>query len=108
MKKRKSALRVAGLRGLNRRAYRPPDDLSRNFDDLGPLDGGHILADSFLTLCYPAGGDNGYPYSAGGYESRDPKSSVESPARGGPRMPFTGAGSSVTPECNACWPASKD
>ena len=52
-----------------------------------------------------AGGDDSYPYSAGGYRFRNPKSSVESPARGGPRMPLTGAGSSVSPKCNACWPA---
>jgi len=80
----KSTLRVAGLKRTYRRAYRPPDGLSRNFDDLGPLDGGHILADSFLTLCYPAGGDSSYPYSAGGHESRDPKSSVGVQPKGDP------------------------
>ena len=38
-----------------RRAYRPPDGLSRNFDVLARFDGEHIDLDSFLTLCYPSG-----------------------------------------------------
>jgi len=29
--------------------------LESTFDDLGPLDGGHILADSVLLLCYQMG-----------------------------------------------------
>ena len=33
-----------------RRAYRPPRDSKSNYDDLGPLDGGHILAVSMLHL----------------------------------------------------------
>src|ERR1035438_10151942 len=73
----------------------PPDDLSRNFVDVSPLDGGQCRVDSFLLSVIRAGGDNCYPYSAGGYEFRNPKSSVESPARRGPRMPLRGAGSSV-------------
>ena len=60
---------VAGGRASRtyRRAYRPPDGLNRDFDDLGPLYGGHIIADSFLTLCYPAGGNHRYPLIAGGH-----------------------------------------
>jgi len=30
-------------------------DWKSAFDDLGPLDGGHILADSALFLCYQVG-----------------------------------------------------
>jgi hypothetical protein len=33
-----------------RRAYLPASDLSSTFDDLGPLNGGHIFADSMLSL----------------------------------------------------------
>jgi hypothetical protein len=33
-----------------RRACRPPNGLESTFDDLGPLDGGHILADSMSLL----------------------------------------------------------
>jgi len=50
----------------------------------GPLDGGHILADSFLTLCDPAGGNQGYPYTAGSYGFQNPKSSVELLPEGNP------------------------
>src|ERR1700730_10657074 len=38
-----------------RRACRPPNGLESTFDDLGPLDGEHILADSMLLLCYQVG-----------------------------------------------------
>ena len=38
-----------------RRACRPPNGLERIFDDLGPLDGGHIFADSMLFLWYQIG-----------------------------------------------------
>ena len=45
----RNSLRAAGLLGLSprtyRRACRPPNGLERIFDDLGPLDGGHIVAD---------------------------------------------------------------
>ncbi|MGO9615067.1 MAG: hypothetical protein ACLP6W_01560, partial [Bryobacteraceae bacterium] len=60
---------------------------------MSPLYGGQYQVDSFLTLCYPAGGNHSYPYTAGGYGFQNPTSSVGSPAQGGPRMPFTGAGS---------------
>ena len=103
-----NALRVAGASRTYRRAFRPPDGLSRNFNVLARFDGEHCLVDSFLTLCYPAGGNSSYPYTAGGDGFQNPRSSVGSPAQGGPRMPFTGAGSSVPTECNACWPARKD
>ena len=99
-----STLRVAGASLTYRSAFRPPDDLSGNFAVLARFDGEHIDVDSFLTLWYPAGGDKSYPYTAGGYEFQNPKSSVESPARRGPRMPLRGAGSSVPPECNVPWP----
>jgi len=75
---------------------------------LDRFDGNHIRSIRSLIAVIRAGGDNCYPYSAGGHEFRNPKSSVESPARRGPRMPVKGAGSSVPPECNACWPTSKD
>src|ERR1700674_1233941 len=55
----KSSLRAAGLQGFPprtyRRACRPPNGLESIFDDLGPLYGGHILADSILILCYQVG-----------------------------------------------------
>jgi len=100
---------VAGGRASRtyRRAYRPPNGLSRNFDGLARFDGEHLDVDSFLTLCYPAGGNDSYPYTAGGYGFQNPTSSVESPARRGPRMPLRGAGSSVPPECNVPRPGRK-
>ena len=53
------ALRAAGLLELPprtyRRACRPPNGLESAFDDLGPLNGGHIFADSALILCYQVG-----------------------------------------------------
>ena len=56
---RKDSLRAAGLLGLSprtyRRACRPPNGLERIFDDLGPLYGGHILADSMLVPLIPGG-----------------------------------------------------
>jgi hypothetical protein len=60
------ALRVAGASRTYRRAFRPPDGLSSNFVDVSPLYGGQYQVDSFLTLCYPAGGNHSYPYTAGG------------------------------------------
>ena len=52
-------MRAAGLLGLSprtyRRACRPPNGLERIFDDLGPLYGGHILADSMLVPLIPGG-----------------------------------------------------
>jgi hypothetical protein len=42
-----SSLRAAGLSDLSP-CVPPPNGLSRIFDDLGPLDGGHIFADSML------------------------------------------------------------
>ena len=60
-----------------------------------------------LLAVIRAGGNDSYPFSAGGYRFRNPKSSVESPARRGPRMPLRGAGSSVPPECNVPRPGRK-
>ncbi|MGO9616105.1 MAG: hypothetical protein ACLP6W_06850, partial [Bryobacteraceae bacterium] len=57
------ALRVAGASRTYCRAFRPPDDSSRNYVDVSPLDGGQYQVDSFLTLCYPAGGNNSYPFT---------------------------------------------
>ena len=49
-----NSLRAAGLLGLSprtyRRACRPPNGLERIFDDLGLLDGRHIVADSMPFL----------------------------------------------------------
>jgi hypothetical protein len=54
-----SSLRAAGLRGyplgLIAVRVRPPNGLESTFDDLGPLDGEHILADSVPLLCYQVG-----------------------------------------------------
>jgi len=55
-----------------------------------------------------AGGNHSYPYSAGGYRFRNQKSSVESPARRGPRMPLRGAGSSVSPQVQRLLASSRD
>jgi hypothetical protein len=58
----KKALRAAGASRTYRRAYfrehagplrAAASSSSRIFDDLGPLDGGHIVADSMLTLEFP-------------------------------------------------------
>src|SRR5450432_2111798 len=53
------SLRAAGLLGLSprtyRRACRPPNGLESTFDDLGPLYGGHILADSVTFPLKPDG-----------------------------------------------------
>ena len=108
MKKNSSALRVAGLRGLIAVRIGHPMDRVETSSVLAGFDGLHIRVDSFLTLCYPAGGNDCYPYTAGGHEFQNSKSSVGSPAQGGPRMPFTGAGSTVPLECNACRPTSKN
>jgi len=63
-----------------------------------------IVSIRFLLAVIRAGGDNCYPYSAGGYEFLESKVFRRSPARRGPRMPLRGAGSSVPPECNVLWP----
>ena len=44
-----------------------------------------VSADSFLTLCDPAGGNQGYPYTAGGYGFQNPRSSVELHPWGNPQ-----------------------
>ena len=66
---------VAGGRASRtyRRAYRPPNGLRRNFDVLVRFDGKHIGVDSFLLAVIRAGGNNSYPYSAGGYEFLESK-----------------------------------
>src|SRR5476651_2093902 len=55
----RTSLRAAGLLGLPprtyRRACRPPNGLESTFDDLGPLYGGHILADSVAFPLIPDG-----------------------------------------------------
>ena len=43
-----ATLRAAGALGLFAGRDRPPDRWNRLFEDLGPLDGGHIVADSRL------------------------------------------------------------
>jgi len=83
----------------------PPDDSGRNFDDLGSLDGVGILADSFLALCDPAGGNE----ELSGIRRRSwiPESKVfrreclpvGDPTQRVPR-PLKAAGSTVPPECN--------
>ena len=54
-----NSLRAAGPRSERprtfRRACRPPNGSESSFDDLGPLNGGHIVADSLLILCYQVG-----------------------------------------------------
>ena len=64
----------------------PPNDLSRIFDDRGPLDGGHILADSMLdSLISHWRNNQRYLLTSGSYGFEPKVLFVDTHTRGGCR-----------------------
>lgn len=85
-----------------RRTLPAANGLSRIFDDRGPLDGGHMAADSILDSLNPCTLAGRY----GSYPSISP-STLEPEGRRAAR-PRTGLREvQLHLSCNACWPARK-
>ena len=70
----------------------PPNGLSRIFDDRGPLDGGHILADSMLdSLISHWRNNHRYLLTSGSYEFEPKVPFVDINTRGRCRSALLGA-----------------